>query len=736
MQTDHGDANPANEQLRSNIRSRWRAKTQPPADRQAQAAQLPLPGFRDRPFVGSSIPNKVVRWVLRVLARTEARDRCFAKLRSLEGIGELLGIDDEHRPESVGELHRIVVRRLEEAEARPPEETRPLQANIDLLTAPLGLSEAERELLEFRAQMWTQPALSELLNHVLADAWPDQQIVRIIAVAFDLRESEIWPLLDPEGPLYEAGLLWLTPATNKCFTDKLGIPFGLTNALMRPARDVEELLSFAVNRAPAATLNLDAFPHLADELSTLSQYLRAASRDRAEGVNILIHGKPGVGKTEIARALPQELGLKVYEIGIEGFSYRTASPYDLDSRLQSYRMTQALLRSVEGAVVVLDEIENALPRGSFFSEPKDSIKAWLNRLLETNPLPAFWIANDISQIDPAYVRRFDVVIEVKSPPRSVRRAILTQCLSGLPVRGSWIEHQADDPEISPAAVTRMAHVLRTLGNSETHRLEAAYETLARHQREASGVSAHRVAYPRVDGYRLEWLNVDADLAGLVEALRRRARARLLFHGPPGTGKTALAHHVAQTLDRPLLVKRASDLVSKYVGDTEKNLCAMFDEAAADDAILLLDEADSFLQDRALAQRQWEVTEVNELLTQMEAFGGLFICATNFLEHLDPAALRRFAIKLEFRPLRPDQAMSMFASHYARLARRIVHAEEITGLSGDLALLESLTPGDFAAAATRWELLDRAPSAPELLDALRAEHAVKPTGKRRPMGFRI
>src|SRR5208283_6048351 len=117
-------------------------------------------------------------------------------------------------------------------------------------------------------------------------------------------------------------------------------------------------------------------------------------------------------------------------------------------------------------------------------------------------------------------------------------------------------------------------------------------------------------------YRLDWLNVDADLLALVEALRRRPRGRLLFYGPPGSGKTALAHRLAQTLDRPLMVKRASDLVSKYLGDTETNLCAMFDEAAADEAILLLDEADSFLQDRALAQRQWEVTEVNELLTQM------------------------------------------------------------------------------------------------------------------------
>jgi transitional endoplasmic reticulum ATPase len=79
-------------------------------------------------------------------------------------------------------------------------------------------------------------------------------------------------------------------------------------------------------------------------------------------------------------------------------------------------------------------------------------------------------------------------------------------------------------------------------------------------------------------------------------------------------------------------------------------------------VLLLDEADSFLQDRTLAHCQWEVTEVNELLTQMEAFDGLFICATNLLDRLDPAALRRFGLKLEFLALRPEQASSLY--HHA------------------------------------------------------------------------
>ena len=182
------------------------------------------------------------------------------------------------------------------------------------------------------------------------------------------------------------------------------------------------------------------------------------------------------------------------------------------------------------------------------------------------------------------------------------------------------------------------------------------------------------------------------------------------------------------------MKRASDLVSKYLGDTEKNLRDMFDEALADDAAVLLDEADSFLQDRSLAHRNWEVTEVNELLTQMESFEGLFIAATNFLDHLDPAALRRFGLKLAFRPLRPDQAQELFASRYSRLAGRDLAADEVEAVAGTLATFDQLTPGDFAAAAASWDLLGRNPTPAEFLTSLRAELEIRRGIARTRIGF--
>ena len=167
----------------------------------------------------------------------------------------------------------------------------------------------------------------------------------------------------------------------------------------------------------------------------------------------------------------------------------------------------------------------------------------------------------------------------------------------------------------------------------------------------------------VTTYDLSLLNVEShfEVPRIVEALRRRGHGTLCFHGPPGTGKTALAEHIAQALGKPLLVRQASDLMSKYVGETEQNMARMFEEAQTESAVLLLDEADSFLRSRQRAERTYEVTEVNEMLQGMERFAGLFICTTNLFDELDEAALRRFTFKVRFKPLTAEQRVPMFVA---------------------------------------------------------------------------
>ena len=238
----------------------------------------------------------------------------------------------------------------------------------------------------------------------------------------------------------------------------------------------------------------------------------------------------------------------------------------------------------------------------------------------------------------------------------------------------------------------------------------------------------RQAVEVVTDYRPEVVNTDCDLTPVLGGLRTHGGGRICFYGPPGTGKTAYGRHLAEQLDRPLLLKRASDLLSMWLGGTEKLLAEMFEEARAEGAVLLLDEADSFLQDRGKAHQSWQITQVNEMLTQMEAFEGVFIASTNLMDQLDTAALRRFDLKVRFDYLRPEQAWTMFQDAARRLG---IEADLI--VKGELSSLAILTPGDFAT-VLRQARLNKPKDSRELLARLEAECEVKPDSRRKPIGF--
>lgn len=122
-------------------------------------------------------------------------------------------------------------------------------------------------------------------------------------------------------------------------------------------------------------------------------------------------------------------------------------------------------------------------------------------------------------------------------------------------------------------------------------------------------------------YDVDWVNADVDPRVLAQNLRRVGAGRMFMHGAPGTGKTAYARWLADTVKKPLHVKRASDILSAFVGDNERNIASAFRIAKRDGAVLLIDEIDTFLLDRRAAQRHWEVSLVNEMLTQMECHDG-------------------------------------------------------------------------------------------------------------------
>jgi SpoVK/Ycf46/Vps4 family AAA+-type ATPase len=236
-----------------------------------------------------------------------------------------------------------------------------------------------------------------------------------------------------------------------------------------------------------------------------------------------------------------------------------------------------------------------------------------------------------------------------------------------------------------------------------------------------------VALP--DHYDPAFLNTNSDLITIAAGLSRDRGARLCLYGPSGTGKTAFAHYLCRTLDLPVLVKRGSELISMWVGQTEELIAAAFRQARDSSSILVIDEADGFLRDRSGAQRSWEVTQVNELLTQMEAFEGIFVASTNLIDTLDAASLRRFDFMVKFDYLTREQRRAMLS--------RICPAESPHAAVGAYAAidrLDALAPGDFAAVQRQLRVTGKPPDAETVVALLAAKVALKPECRVRRIGF--
>ena len=223
--------------------------------------------------------------------------------------------------------------------------------------------------------------------------------------------------------------------------------------------------------------------------------------------------------------------------------------------------------------------------------------------------------------------------------------------------------------------------------------------------------------PRDDGnirknshYCLEALNTSVPSQSMIDALKNAADwqrehpddesgVRIELSGPSGTGKTAFVEQTAKLMNKPLKIARASDILNCYVGETEKNIKAIFDGAAKEDAILLIDEADSFLSERGDALNRFNDRMTNEFLVQMERFKGILFCNTNLPQSLDKATDRRFHFKVDFMPLTKEGVALLCKSYFASYEISEKQVEKIF-CSGDV------TPGDFGALNGRVRFMDK------------------------------
>jgi len=679
--------------------------------------------------------NLAKLWLYRAMVRLDAKSRMIGLLGWEDpGLVSYLGIggcvDDKKEPVDVL-FDQALQEQLDRFEHKRMRKVLPaaLRANVEWLGKELRLSSTARCLLCFTLMMQNVRMISKGMD--MLGGLTTSDLYHALSVILALPKASIRRELGHASPLIASGLVTIKRRGHANLTEKLNtLPGDFAERMMLEAASTQDLFADIFFCSKPASLDKDDFSHVQAQFDILMPLLSIARRKCLKGINVLIHGAPGVGKTEVARILARDSGLILHEVACAD---REGEPIDGESRLGAYRVALNLL-GPSRSLLAFDDAEDIFGSGDELlgsSSLAQSRKAWMNQALERNPVPTIWLTNAIKGIDPAFVRRFTMVFEIPSPPRHRMLKLVSQ-IAGDMLSATAIERIAAAKHLTPAVVSRAANALRMVRDEfEPKEMANAMRLLIDGTLVAQGHAGlpPLAANDSFPNYAPEFVAADANLTEIADGIRGSRRGRLCLYGPPGTGKTAFGRWLAEAIGAPLHVKRISDILSPYIGMSEKRLAGAFRDAAADRAVLLLDEVDSFLQDRRGARHSWEVTQVNEMLTQMESFDGVFIASTNLMDDLDSAALRRFDLKVRFGYLRPVQACGLLDNfcHSLGLASPGEHQKS------RLAAVGNLTPGDFAAVARR-HAFSPVTSPEQFIDALIAEARLKKDGRAQSIGF--
>jgi SpoVK/Ycf46/Vps4 family AAA+-type ATPase len=642
---------------------------------------------------------------------------------------------------------RICAQSLKQLE-RFPNQPDPFRERLEQYRDCLNLDELETVLLGAVFIIGNDPDGLHIFGHYLDHSSGDSTRIKIrfFAETIEAKYAEVLKRLSSSGKLQRYGLLEKDLAISSQavrFIDQI---------------DDVPLRSLFVKKYEGDCIDIGHFRNIAEERDMVLQLIR--NNKPQDHLHILLYGSPGTGKTEFARALAQAAGRALHEIPCErdAASDRSGNQF----RMTALNACRNLVDHTKSIILVdeADEIINGNGASALFINvpSRNQEKGRLNLFLDDAPGIYFWISNLCDHIDDSTRRRFDYAIEFLKMGVDERMLVWQTTLrkygayEGVPK--SVLAEINAACELTPGGIDTVAKNLSRLGanNSgawdESEFRRAADMLIASHEKIMGGKDSRKRKAEPVKEYCLEGLNIKsapslevvrASAVRFSESLRKNSNGKrksiagmnILLYGPPGSGKTEFAKHLASTCGLPLEIQGANDLLDMYVGGTEQRIHAAFKEAAGQNAILLIDEADGLISDRRSAVRSWEVSQVNQFLVEIENYPGIVICATNFRETLDSAMFRRFAFKIRFDYLVPDGVRLFFDRILQPISGQSLEPDE----ERELLSIPNLTPGDFKAVCQQYRFLPPAESTNrDLIRSLQDELALKKDAGLSKIGF--
>jgi SpoVK/Ycf46/Vps4 family AAA+-type ATPase len=483
-------------------------------------------------------------------------------------------------------------------------------------------------------------------------------------------------------------------------------------------------------------LNIANFDVPEEELKVLNTLMKSPS-----GHNILFYGESGTGKTSLAKCLAKTYGKELLTVKVP----ITDKHKD---RLHAIYGTINLAQK-DHSIILIDEADEVLNTSSFFFQSQTN-KSWINTFLEDHQQKIIWICNRFHEIHPSTMRRFSFCMEFQPFNAKKRMKVLTN-----EIRQKGFMHYFSEKDIQEISMNyainagSIVNALDILAIDKTTDKETVLQKmktiLKSHEKVTSGKRyASSQKAKDFSGYSLKGLNCSEDPETIIVIMKKYAEQQesgtiqinrpmsLLLYGLPGTGKSEFVYYLGHVLEKEVVLRRCSDIHSMWVGETEKNIANAFREAQENNRVLFFDEADSFLFPRKDALRSWEKNFTNEILTQLESYMGVVVFATNEIEGLDHASLRRFRFKIEFRPLTPEGNLHFYNTFLKPLVPsnyNLTDKEKRMVKS-----LNNLTPGDFGVVKDRYLFADSSAITHQILIALLIDEIRYKKGIWKKIGF--
>jgi SpoVK/Ycf46/Vps4 family AAA+-type ATPase len=680
-------------------------------------------------YVEDKLQDKFSLWILRVIFKLNGHKE-FIDNRNYfnqEYIASFLGLekyislidDDKYCTKNILDILKITYLQYESQEEFTTNKV--LKRNIKQLSKLIDLNKHEKKILEFTILLHQYEILDDAVGF-LGRNLNTTQVYKTLSIILDIPLQKVRDAFSSESIFSKSSILTIDKRNTNDLKRKLDpISDNFFDNMLNSSEDITTMLKDTLNSCDTKynSLKLKDYNHIQKDIDIVVPYLKDAIGLKKTGVNILLYGVPGTGKTQLSKTLAKYLKTDLYEV-----SYTDTDDESIDGtkRLKSYKTAQAIL-SNKKALLMYDEAEDIFQHGG--SRQKD--KAWINKMLETNIVPTIWITNNIYSIDDAIVRRFDLSIELPIPSKNKREKIVEKYSNNI-LQKDTISIIASCENIAPALVSSASKVVNVL---DTKKQDEIFTHIINNTLKAQGYKGiqkdSNQSLP--NNYNPNFINCDTSLKELAIGIKQHQNARLCLYGAAGTGKSAFGKYIADTLGKKVILKKVSDLQSKWVGECEKNIAAAFEEAKDEKAVLIFDEVDSFLSSREDATASWQVSQVNEMLVQMENFDGIFIATTNLMDNLDKASLRRFDLKLKFDYLSKIQAWNMFVSYCKELKISKLQDELKTTVEN----LNYLTPGDFAA-VVRQSRFRPIKDTCDFINRLEDEIKVKNITNSKKMGF--